>query len=364
MALEQKSADRPRARVFISYSRRDMEFADRLETGLKERGLTPLIDRTEIFAFEDWWKRVETLIVKADTIVFVLSPGAISSDICRKEVAFAASLNKRFAPIVCRSVDPAAVPEPLRRLNFIFFTDEAKFDESAGQLVEALETDIEWIRKHTEFGEAARRWAQAGRPGPRGLLLRSPTLEEAERWIAVRPQNAPLPTETTQALIAASRRAATRRRNVLSASLAAGLLMALALMGLAYWQRNVALDQRNRALITQSRFLADQANQLAQQGDQISASLLATEVLPDVASGVDRPLSAEAKAALYQSLNTIHERAILSIPSTSIERSGLSNDNRRLMTTQQDGTLAEWDLAEAKLRGVQEPFDVRAIARL
>ena len=51
-----------------------MAFADRLETALKARGFEPLIDRTEIYAFEDWWKRIESLIVKADTIIFVLSP--------------------------------------------------------------------------------------------------------------------------------------------------------------------------------------------------------------------------------------------------------------------------------------------------
>ena len=95
------------------------------------RGVVPLIDRTEIFAFEDWWKRLEGMIGAADTIVFVLSPDAISSDICRREVEFASSLNKRFAPIVCRAVDPDAVPEPLRRLNFIFFDDPAKFDEKS-----------------------------------------------------------------------------------------------------------------------------------------------------------------------------------------------------------------------------------------
>jgi hypothetical protein len=46
--------------------------------------------------------------------------------------------------------------------------------------VEALQTDIGWM--HTDFGEAGRRWAAAGRS--RGLLLRSPVLEESERWIA------------------------------------------------------------------------------------------------------------------------------------------------------------------------------------
>jgi hypothetical protein len=52
----------PKAKVFISYSRKDMAFADRLEAGLKARGFEPLIDRAEIYAFEDWWKRIQALI--------------------------------------------------------------------------------------------------------------------------------------------------------------------------------------------------------------------------------------------------------------------------------------------------------------
>ena len=89
-----------KAKIFISYSRKDMAFADRLETALKARGFEPLIDRTEIYAFEDWWQRIEGLIGKADTVIFALSPDAVASDVCAKEIAHAALLNKRFAPIV------------------------------------------------------------------------------------------------------------------------------------------------------------------------------------------------------------------------------------------------------------------------
>ena len=291
-----------KAKIFISYSRKDMAFADRLEPALKARGFEVLIDRAEIYAFEDWWQRIEALITKTDTVVFVLSPDAVASEVALKEVAFAASLNKRFAPIVVRQVDDKVVPETLRRLNFIFFDDATRLDDSMERLAEALTTDIDWVRKHTEFGTHAQRWSEAGRPGPRGLLLRSPVLEEAERWIAARPANAPPPTETMQAFIAESRRAATQRRNILTGSLTAGLVVALGLAGLAYWQRGIAVEQkqiadeqrseaerqrrvaernerqaieeRNHALLTQSLFLADLANQWTSKGDASSAMLL------------------------------------------------------------------------------------------
>ena len=64
----------PKAKVFISYSRKDMVFADKLDAALKVRGFEPLIDRSEIYAFEDWWTRIEALISRADTVVSCCRP--------------------------------------------------------------------------------------------------------------------------------------------------------------------------------------------------------------------------------------------------------------------------------------------------
>jgi tetratricopeptide (TPR) repeat protein len=259
--VERKEADGPKAKIFISYSRKDLAFADRLEAALKTRGFEPLIDRAEIYASEDWWQRIQALIGHADTVVFVLSPDAVASEVALKEVACAASLNKRFAPIVCRRVADDAVPKPLRDLNFIFFNEPAQFDVSADRLAEALQTDIAWIRLHTDYGVAARNWSANGRPG--GLLLRSPSLEQAERWIGSRPHGAPEPAAETQVFITESRRGATRRRNILTGSLAAGLIVALALSGLAYWQRGVAVQQQH--LAEEQRAAADAARARAEQ---------------------------------------------------------------------------------------------------
>ena len=223
-----------KTKVFISYSRKDMAFADELEAALKARGFEVLIDRQEIYAFEDWWKRIEALIGRADTVVFVLSPDAVQSDVALKEISHATFLNKRFAPIVCRPVEDSAVPDPLRRLNFVFFDDPTQFGESADKLADALQTDIGWIRRHTEFGEAARRWIDGGRAG--GLLLRPPVLDQAEAWMAFRPSGAPLPTAETEAFIAASRKtelAARRWSRVLNAALYTMLVGII--LGLVGW---------------------------------------------------------------------------------------------------------------------------------
>jgi formylglycine-generating enzyme required for sulfatase activity len=238
----------PKAKIFISYSRRDMAFADRLEAALKERGFEVLIDREEIYAFEDWWKRLQALIAGADTVVFVLSPDAVASHEALREVEYAASLNKRFAPIVCRHVDDTAVPESLRRLNFIFFDESDRFEDDANKLAAALQTDIAWIRRHTEFGDTAHRWIEAGRPG--GMLLRSPVLDQAEAWLAFRPGGAPPPTADTEAFIRASRKgelAARRRSRILNA--AVYTMLVCIIVGLVGWINQATIADEWRFLI-------------------------------------------------------------------------------------------------------------------
>ena len=334
----------PRARIFISYSRKDMAFADRLEAGLKARGFEPLIDRSEIHALEDWWKRIEALIARADTVVFVLSPDAVASEVALKEVAHAASLNKRLAPIVCRRVDDRTAPEALRRLNFIFFDDPARFEASADELAEALQTDIGWVRRHTEYGEAARRWSAARRPS--GLLLRSPVLEEAERWIASRPRDAPAPTAETQSFLTESRRGASWRRNILSGSLAAGLLVALALAGLTYWQRGIAIEQQRIAeeqrKVAESRrtvALAEQATGERLQGNWESALRLivhAARLALDLER--DGPELPVPRAALAAAVAQSDWRLMLRGHESAVLSAAFSPDGARIVTASRDHT--------------------------
>jgi WD40 repeat protein len=350
----------PKTRVFISYSRRDMAFADRLEAALKARGFEPLIDRTEIYAFEDWWKRIQALIGRADTVVFVLSPDAVISDVALKEVAYAASRNKRFAPIVCRRVADNDTPEPLRRLNYIFFDDLGRFEEGADRLAEALQTDIGWIRQHTEIGEAARYWAEAGRPG--GLLLRSPALEKAESWIASRPRGAPEPPAEAQLFVAASRHGATRRRNILTASLAAGLLVALALAALAFWQRGLAKENEARAIASdmatksqrienlksESRLVSVAAHELIDENQPSLAQAIALEGLPDHPG--DRPLVDDALKALKRAIRADQSLAVLTLGKEDFLCAGFTPDGKSLVTGTDGGKLVVWDLGTLRPR--------------
>ena len=190
-------------RVFISYSRADLAFVDRLDLALRPRGITLYIDRNDIAAFEDWRERITELIASSDVILVVLSPDALVSEHCQSEIEIAAGLNKRFAPIVARDIGNSPVPGPVERINYIFFRERDDFAAAADKLVDALLSDLDWIREHTRYGVLARRWDTSGRPADQ--LLRGAEIARALSWVGRPPQyTAPDPTELHKSFIDAA----------------------------------------------------------------------------------------------------------------------------------------------------------------
>jgi TPR repeat protein len=192
------SDDKEKLRVFISYSRDDLKFADQLDAALGACGFECLIDRHDISGGEDWKARLGNLIRQADTVVFVLSPSSARSPICAGEVEEATRLNKRIIPIVCRPLEGVSPPPRLRERNYIFFYDDPKaapgegFGTGLAGLIAALNTDLDWLRDHTRYLQRAIEWDTGGRPADR--LLSGDDITEAKAWVARRPKGAPEPT--------------------------------------------------------------------------------------------------------------------------------------------------------------------------
>jgi len=208
------SPDRGKLRVFISYSRDDLRFADQLNAALDICGFECFIDREGISGGEDWKRRLGNLIRDADTVVFVLSPTSARSEICAWEVEEAARLGKRILPVVCRPLQGASPPPRLRDLNYIFFYEDPKVSDSGfgtglAKLVAALNTDFDWLREHTRYLQRATEWDKGGRPANR--LLSGDDIAEAKAWAARRPKNAPEPTALHLDFIRASENEAEAR---------------------------------------------------------------------------------------------------------------------------------------------------------
>jgi tetratricopeptide (TPR) repeat protein len=245
MAGAASKKDQPiNGRIFVSYSRRDKEFAEGLTAALTEHGFEAFLDVKDIAPGEPWQERLSKLIRAADTVVFIVSPDSLKSEICGWEANEASKLGKRILPVVHRRVDGIAIPEAISRINFIFMGEAPTFDPQFALLTSALQTDLDWIREHTRLADLAANWEALGRRS--ADMLRGQALEQAEKWAATRPKDAPDPTEQHRAYIAESRRGATRRQRF---GVVGALSVAVFAVGLAIFaneQRKTA--QRNYAL--------------------------------------------------------------------------------------------------------------------
>jgi len=105
------------AKVFISYSRKDINFAKRLTGELQKSDLDVWIDWEEIPPTVDWWKEIEKGIEESDAFLFIISPDSTSSKICKQEIDHAIKNGKRIIPIVVREVNWEDTPPQLGHLT-------------------------------------------------------------------------------------------------------------------------------------------------------------------------------------------------------------------------------------------------------
>ena len=232
----------PKLKVFVSYSRKDAAFADQLVSGLELCGFDAYLDKYDIAPGKSWEDRLGGLIRDADTVVFVLSPSSVASKHCEWEVAETVGLSKRLLPIVWQRVPDNEVPEQLRRLNYIFFTDDQSFIKNLGQLANALRDNLEWIRQHTRFAELAANWEEKERSP--NLLLLGGEIDDAKTWLAERPKDAPQITVQQQTFIDASIRAwEVEQKRKWHGKVLAGVLAFAILAGFIGWLNQAYLQE-------------------------------------------------------------------------------------------------------------------------
>lgn len=267
---------RPRVSAFISYSRKDVELADRLVSDLQASGrVNPYIDRHDIAPGEAWRNRLGQLIAACDAVVFVISPNSASSDICRWEVEQSHSLGKRLLPLVYRDPGDQPVPELLSARNWIFCRTEAEYGAALAHLFAAVLQDIDVVREQTRLSLLAHGWASKSHPA--SDLLRGDTLAAAERWQREAKVQGVLVGERLVKFISDSRTAfdadQLARKTLVSS-----------------------------AFVAQSDYLAVRSAELLAAGDPVSALCLAIESAPDGESSLqeirDRPSTPRSLAAL------------------------------------------------------------------
>lgn len=100
--------------VFISYSRRDADWARSFAEALRQRGVSVWFDEFDVRPGESWRDAVESALRNSDVIVSLLDPEYPSKPAMFFELGAAIGMGKKVVPIVPKEVDPSSLPLDLR----------------------------------------------------------------------------------------------------------------------------------------------------------------------------------------------------------------------------------------------------------
>ncbi len=298
--------------VFISYSRKDGDFARQMNIQLQEAGKTTWFDQESIASGVDFETELYKGIDSADNFVFILSPDSVESQYCKHEVDYAHEQGKRILTVLARDTDPQTLPENLKAINWIDFIAHP-FADAFADLIQELDLDREHVQQHTQWQQRAMEWQRQTQSTD--FLLNQTACEKAETWLehAQATQKNPPPTAFQQQHIHSSRaaiEAAQRKEKRRQRFMLVGLVLALVLAGFAWMQmkeaqvqKQTAQQQTQRALHNQSRFLSEQARQLSEQNKPMTAMRVALEALPNTSETYpQRAWLLEAQQQLYHAI--------------------------------------------------------------
>jgi WD40 repeat protein len=340
---QESSAPSKTASLMISYSRKDKVFVKQLYDSLVAKGFAPediWVDWEGIPLSADWMAEITKGIQSSNAFIFVISPDSVASEVCAKELEIAANSNKRFIPILYREPEKGSNLHPkISSHNWVFIRDEQELEKMLPALVEAINTDLDWLAQHTRLFNRAKEWESQNRND--SYLVRGKDLQDAEAFISLgaagkEPPPTPLHAEYVQA--AQKFAATTRRRNRIIAAVVGVALFALAVVASIQAVRatnneqdaianlnianteqvradnNAATAAANEKIAIENEAVANQnaraANALALSSEAINQKNSDTQLslmlslLSIQETSVDNYVLPESQSALFASLNT------------------------------------------------------------
>ena len=374
--------------VFISYSRKDKIFVQRLDAALQQQGRTTWVDWEDIPLSAEWWQEIREGIEGADVFVCVLSPAYLTSRVCHDETAYAMQLNKRIIPVIRANADSTALEQvwagnnweaqardnwdQLRKINWLFMRrkadcnclyddknqvmnlecdgeacDDDPFQTAFPALLATMDADLDYVKEHTRLLTRALEWDTEKRNV--SYLLRGDDLTSAETWLATGVSKTPERTDLQAQYVFASRRAATSRQRVLLASVSVALVI-VAVLALLAVNRSIA-EQQARATAernfdeAQSLALASLAWQLyLNNSDPFTGLALALQ-----ANGIPDP-SPVAQRILAEIAYDSGARRRLAGHTAGIRAVAYAPDGRLALSGGLDHTLILWNLETGKIQ--------------
>ena len=155
------------AKIFISYSSSDVDFAKKLVRWLEEKGHHIWIDKKMILAGADYPEEIAEAIERADIFLPLFSPNSVDSRWVQKEIYYADEKQKLIVPILLKFLElPKKLKITLVGIHYIDFSLREKdydpwvelekvliaFDENRNELRETIDKKSQYnsLIKYTQ----------------------------------------------------------------------------------------------------------------------------------------------------------------------------------------------------------------------
>ena len=135
--------------LFISYSRKDEKFVERLSKDLRAEGYDVWVDFMGIRGGQEWVNEIEKAVRSCDAFIVVISPDSMKSEWVDRETVLAMHLDKPTVPVMLRE---AELPLQLVTTHYVDFTGSYK--NSFGSLLSSLPGPSRTPRKAPERSTA------------------------------------------------------------------------------------------------------------------------------------------------------------------------------------------------------------------
>lgn len=165
--------------VFISYSRRHKPPVILIDNFLRNNGIETWVDWEDIPAAENYKLVIKEGIKNAHTFIYTISPESLASIECHTEIEEALHYNLRIIPILIKKVD--SIPDEIKDLEIIDFTDENKQEQLLERILETVKTDLSYYRTYAQLNRQAECWKQQG--NDENLLIKRSELFEVKKFL-------------------------------------------------------------------------------------------------------------------------------------------------------------------------------------
>jgi len=377
--------------VFVSYSRRNKPFVQKLVDALSAEGFSVWIDWEDIAKGTDWLKEIYAGIAGADSFIFVVSKDSFISEVCAYELKYALDHGKKILPVIHQDITIEDVGgywidkewettarenwQKIGHINWTFFREQDDFDVSFKDLVKTIQTDLGHVKAHTRLTIRADEWQNGG--GSSAYLLRGDDLNAAKSWLVQADAEGKYPaaSELIREYIAASehrqlereaeeKRTAERiaqfRREQRRYYIVTGILAVIAIaifvaVGAFYGDQINSLNTEGTAVAVEKDELQAQFALAESQTKSLSLALTAGNLLSNEEADDDEDAlalslvalrifpSEQAEAVLTQALDRLALTELVLQGTNGVRSVDVSPDGRLLAAGDASGVIRLWN---------------------